>query len=296
MLRKPETTIEALKACDRPFFTTVAILQIFRTFSETTITAEKNFFYIKAPQDLLTQLSWIPLVFGWVVIDNPSPRVIIKKFADENITVEQVVEDTEATIVSKAVEGARQSDCVIIVGEDIDLPVILTALAPDIKLAKFLDKDSCIQKAAEAFKYSCCSSSSSLNEIRFTIFTKSLVQNNLNLTTLPPIEEAARLHSWRAFLQVNLWTGHVIDQIKWGWKATKHGFLPFTSIAVQAPQELLHGTAANVPRHVGMLVGMKYSQICFSCRGASCTNEPEDIKNRPKLDDDVIISDDEAVA
>ncbi|GBM35150.1 hypothetical protein AVEN_140751-1 [Araneus ventricosus] len=57
--------------------------------------------------------------------------MLIKKFADENITVEQVVEDAEATIVSKAVEGVRQSDCVFIVGEDMDLPVILTTLAPD---------------------------------------------------------------------------------------------------------------------------------------------------------------------
>ncbi|GBO43421.1 hypothetical protein AVEN_91236-1 [Araneus ventricosus] len=57
--------------------------------------------------------------------------MLIKKFAGENITVQQVVEDAESTIVSKAVEGARQSDCVFIVGKDMDLPVILTTLAPD---------------------------------------------------------------------------------------------------------------------------------------------------------------------
>ncbi|GBM36094.1 hypothetical protein AVEN_179093-1 [Araneus ventricosus] len=57
--------------------------------------------------------------------------MLIKTFSDENITVEQVVEDAEATIASKTVEGARQSDCAIIVGEDIDLTVILTALASD---------------------------------------------------------------------------------------------------------------------------------------------------------------------
>ncbi|GBL81119.1 hypothetical protein AVEN_83180-1 [Araneus ventricosus] len=39
---------------------------------------------------------------------------------------------------------------------------------------------------------------------------------------------------------------------------------------------------------------MKCSPICFNCRGSFCTNLPEDIKNRSKLDDDVIISDDEA--
>ncbi|GBM04807.1 hypothetical protein AVEN_20238-1 [Araneus ventricosus] len=57
--------------------------------------------------------------------------MLIKRFTDENITVEQVEEDSDATIVSKVVEGPRHSDCVIIMGEDIDLLVILTALAPD---------------------------------------------------------------------------------------------------------------------------------------------------------------------
>ncbi|GBM70920.1 hypothetical protein AVEN_263593-1 [Araneus ventricosus] len=40
---------------------------------------------------------------------------------------------------------------------------------------------------------------------------------------------------------------------------------------------------------------MKCSPICFKCRDASCINVPEDIKNRPNLDDDLIISDGEAV-
>ncbi|GBL73391.1 hypothetical protein AVEN_171668-1 [Araneus ventricosus] len=111
--------------------------------------------------------------------------MLIKRFPDENITVEQVVEDTEATIVSKAVE----------------------------------------------------------------------VQNQLNLATFPPIEETARLHSWRVFLQVNLWTGHVIDPIKWGWKATKHRFV---ALSHQEPykshKNCLTALPANVPRDVGMLV------------------------------------------
>ncbi|GBO03560.1 hypothetical protein AVEN_222071-1 [Araneus ventricosus] len=92
------------------------------------------------------------------------------------------------------------------------------------KFAKLLDKYAGIQKAAEVFKnhhaaarelgasgekiiaalYGSSLKSSSLNEIRFTIFTKSLIQNNFNLATPPPIEEDARLHSWKAFLQVNL--------------------------------------------------------------------------------------------
>nr|GBL72739.1 hypothetical protein AVEN_8336-1 [Araneus ventricosus]GBL72838.1 hypothetical protein AVEN_72656-1 [Araneus ventricosus] len=102
------------------------------------------------------------------------------------------------------------------------------------KFANLLDKDAGIQKAAELLKnhhaaargvgdggekiiaalHGSFLQSSSLNEIRFTIFTKSLLQSNFNLTTFPPTEETARLHSRRTFLQVNLWTGHVLDRIK----------------------------------------------------------------------------------
>ncbi|GBL98448.1 hypothetical protein AVEN_187773-1 [Araneus ventricosus] len=41
--------------------------------------------------------------------------------------------------------------------------------------------------------------------------------------------------------------------------------------------------------------GMKCPPICFNYRVATCTIVPKDIKNRPKLDDDVIISHYEAV-
>ncbi|GBM46521.1 hypothetical protein AVEN_17913-1 [Araneus ventricosus] len=37
----------------------------------------------------------------------------LKKSADENINVEKVVEDGAAKIITKAVEGAHQSDCMI---------------------------------------------------------------------------------------------------------------------------------------------------------------------------------------
>ncbi|GBN66329.1 hypothetical protein AVEN_262007-1 [Araneus ventricosus] len=75
------------------------------------------------------------------------------------------------------------------------------------KFAKLLDKDAGIQKATEVFKthhaaarevgaacvriiaalYESFLQSSLLNKIRFTMFTKSQVQNNSNLATLPPI-------------------------------------------------------------------------------------------------------------
>ncbi|GBM45554.1 hypothetical protein AVEN_152589-1 [Araneus ventricosus] len=138
------------------------------------------------------------------------------------------------------------------------------------KFDKLLDNDARIQKPAEVFKnhhevgaagekiipvlYGSSLQSSSLNKIRVTILTKSLVQNNFNLATFPPTEEAAKLRSWRAFLQVDMWTGHVLHPIKWGLKARKHGLLPVTLTAVQAHKNCLTVLPANVPRVVRMLV------------------------------------------
>ncbi|GBM47043.1 hypothetical protein AVEN_68364-1 [Araneus ventricosus] len=56
---------------------------------------------------------------------------------------------------------------------------------------------------------------------------------------------------------------------------------------------------ANVPRDRNVCgcrkQGIKCSPICFNCRFATCTIIPEYIKNRLNWDNDVIISDDEAV-
>ncbi|GBN72095.1 hypothetical protein AVEN_124859-1 [Araneus ventricosus] len=71
------------------------------------------------------------------------------------------------------------------------------------KFAKLLDKDPGTQKAAGVLK----------NHHAGTREVGAAVQNNFNLATLPPAEEAAQLHSWRVFLQVNLWTGLVLEPL-----------------------------------------------------------------------------------
>ncbi|GBN66330.1 hypothetical protein AVEN_262008-1 [Araneus ventricosus] len=70
------------------------------------------------------------------------------------------------------------------------------------------------------------------------------------------------------------------------------------SLSHEAPPELLNSTACKCPK--GCInscgcrkKGIKCSPISCNCRCASCTNVPEDIKNRPNLNDDVIISEDE---
>ncbi|CAG9770015.1 unnamed protein product [Ceutorhynchus assimilis] len=198
--------------------------------------------------------------------------MLIKKFSEENISVEQAAEDADITIVRRAMENATHSECVVVVGEDIDL------LGEQVIAALY---------AGSLLR------SSSLNEIRFKLFTKSLVQNNFNLATLPATEEAARLHSMRAFLQVNLWNGHDMDPVQWGWKITKHGLLPVPSTAEQAPQELLNNTACKCSKGCRNACGcrkqgMKCSPICYNCRGASCSNTPDEIIDDTNLMDDEV--------
>ncbi|CAG9769699.1 unnamed protein product [Ceutorhynchus assimilis] len=234
--------------------------------------------------------------------------MLIKKFSEENISVEQAAEDADITIVRRAMENATHSECVVVVGEDIDLLVIITALAPNSD-SLFLMKPgkgnnatadeigAAGEQVIAALYAGSLLRSSSLNEIRFKLFTKSLVQNNFNLATLPATEEAARLHSMRAFLQVNLWNGHDMDPVQWGWKITKHGLLPVPSTAEQAPQELLNNTACKCSKGCRNACGcrkqgMKCSPICYNCRGASCSNTPDEIIDDTNLmDDEVKLSD-----
>ncbi|GBM98720.1 hypothetical protein AVEN_57698-1 [Araneus ventricosus] len=66
---------------------------------------------------------------------------------------------------------------------------------------------------------------------------------------------------------------------------------------MQTPQELLNSAGCKCSKGCRNACGyrkqgIKGSPICFNCRGASCTNS---IKNRPNLDDYVIISEDESV-
>uniref|UniRef100_A0A1Y1NHX3 Uncharacterized protein n=1 Tax=Photinus pyralis TaxID=7054 RepID=A0A1Y1NHX3_PHOPY len=56
--------------------------------------------------------------------------ILIQKFADESIAVEQTAEDADRTIVKRAIEHAH-SESVIAVEEYIGILVILTALAPN---------------------------------------------------------------------------------------------------------------------------------------------------------------------
>lgn len=58
--------------------------------------------------------------------------LLTKRLTDEHFKVKQATEDADSLIVASAVDVARHSECAVIVGEDTDLLVVLTALSnPD---------------------------------------------------------------------------------------------------------------------------------------------------------------------
>ncbi|GBN69913.1 hypothetical protein AVEN_50328-1 [Araneus ventricosus] len=105
------------------------------------------------------------------------------------------------------------------------------------KFTELLDKDAGIRKAAEVFKthhaavgaagekiidalYGSSLQSSSINKIRFTIFTKSLVQNKFILSTLALTEAGARLH-FEELLDVD--ADHNFEEEQFLWLTSQKG-------------------------------------------------------------------------
>jgi molybdopterin biosynthesis enzyme len=53
----------------------------------------------------------------------------VKKFEAENFMVRQATEDADALIINTAISVSSAFDFVIVVGEDVDLLILLTALS-----------------------------------------------------------------------------------------------------------------------------------------------------------------------
>jgi len=85
--------------------------------------------------------------------------ILREKLENENFIVKQAIEDADTLIVRSSIEIANSAECVIMVGEDTDLLVLLTALSPSsctniyfLKPGKGKLDNLCY--SAENFKYS----------------------------------------------------------------------------------------------------------------------------------------------
>ena len=80
-----------------------------------------------------------------------------------------------------------------------------------------------------------------LNELRYRTFRKVI-----NLATLPPTDDAAPFHVYRAYYQVQTCLGQELDPTKWGWKRNIIGMLePFVMMRTPSPDSLQHLISNN---------------------------------------------------
>jgi len=120
----------------------------------------------------------------------------------------------------------------------------------------------------------------SLNQQRYKLFKKCATKNKINLASLPPTEEAVRQHSYRVYLQVQLWLGHIKNPEDWGWTFQNNILLPVTTLKAPAPDQLLKCISCSCKKGCGKncgcrKAGLKCSIICGHCKGQWCTNSIE---------------------
>lgn len=85
--------------------------------------------------------------------------------------------------------------------------------------------------------------SDELNKEREQIFKRKCFQKTtkkrVNLATLPPTEDALKLHAERAFLQVQEWQGHPLDPTLYGWALVDGKYQPIPMVQQPAPSQLM---------------------------------------------------------
>ncbi|GBM28345.1 hypothetical protein AVEN_229529-1 [Araneus ventricosus] len=200
------------------------------------------------------------------------------KFQNEGFVVKQAEEYVDYLIIKSALEIEKMSQCVVVVGEDIDLLVIIAAStnSENIFFLKpgrgedeiyqcselqqvaniFRDENACPDDVDEAGQkvlialYGRKKREEIRDSLIFKLFQKSLVKYYFILVFLPPTTAAAREHSLRAYLQVQHWNGFAKRPLDWCWKETKHGFFSVTTHKEPAAPALLSMISLQVRKRV----------------------------------------------
>ncbi|GBO09400.1 hypothetical protein AVEN_220465-1 [Araneus ventricosus] len=231
---------------------------------------------------------------------------LLKKFLQEaNVTVKQAVEDADVLIVETAVSVKSQYDNIFVVGEGIDLSVLLTGLSP-MKENLFFRKcgkgrTPDVLYSTTSFKYkfsrmilfihafSGCDTTSALFGHGITkscsLLGKKPTPGRKNTTTkarstlarLPPTVDAIRFHDLRSYLQIQKWLGHEKNPLEWGWVPTRFGLSPCKMERDAAPESLLKIISCNCKKRCKNACGYRKaglicSSLCTCSLGEACEN------------------------
>jgi len=92
------------------------------------------------------------------------------------------------------------------------------------------------------YLYEASENEKSLKKKPYKLFAKCATiatKNKINLVSLSQIEEAVRQHSYRVFLQVQLWLDHIKKPGDWGWTFQNNiNLSPVTTLKAPAPDQL----------------------------------------------------------
>ncbi len=133
--------------------------------------------------------------------------------------------------------------------------------------------------------------STSLNDVRYEFYGRSITKSKFNLACLPPTSDAATQHSMRTYHQVQKWIGNNLPPENWGWKQSPSGLIPIKALQEPAPPELLKLISCRCEKGCEKRcgcrkAGLKCTDICFSCHGRACSNSKSIDYDESETDDD----------
>ncbi|CAH1108898.1 unnamed protein product [Psylliodes chrysocephalus] len=160
----------------------------------------------------------------------------------------QAEEDADKLIVIVAISIFSSYEVVKIVGEDIDLLVLLCGLSRDggdyvfpsnrpnnnilfVKCGRGKNPDvtyltNSFTQLSQPRNSTRNIESQNLSDLRFQLCTRVAVKPNINLARLPPTRDAARFHSLQTYHQVEKWLGNENNPLDWGWMLSTQGLVP----------------------------------------------------------------------
>jgi len=133
-----------------------------------------------------------------------------------------------------------------------------------------------------------------LDTLRYRIFASKVCVGNIfvQVHTLPPTADAAKLHCMRVYHQTQVWIGKGdnLDPKDWGWHVEDNKLLPIRAILPPAPEKLLRIIKCSCKQNCDSKRcscrkhGIDCSPACGECRGINCSNT-SNIPQADELDD-----------
>ena len=124
-----------------------------------------------------------------------------------------------------------------------------------------------------------------LNSLRRKMFGDKVAKSlkSVDIKRLPPTDAAAMYHSYRVYLQTQIWVGNVaLKPEDWGWTDQCGSMFPAKMDSRPAPDALLKIVRCKCSGYCDTLVcsckknGMYCTEFCGKCQDGLCTNIPLD--------------------